>query len=399
MTDQETKDAIKTFAALLANTTDENERSAFIARAKMLAMQEADPSAFEPPIRTLNDYLEWDIPVPPVLVEPALVVRGGLLCTIGRAGKGKTQMNLNRIMKWACGRQPFEGLKTKNDTPILGPSGPLKILVIENEGAAGMFHRQVGVMLNAEGYLSDAERKLVKDNVLIWGDGGWSGLKLDDEAKLNEVRAGCEAWKPDILFIEPFRGLWKGDENSATDMAVVADALSGIANDFDCGVILTHHERKSGVGDDGEKMSAGRGSTVLEGVAATMENFEVAKGGDYRELTWSKVRYGGGHPLLPIRMEWQAGDWWYRHVPLDEIEQNLMNELADADPEPLSARDLAERLDEKIHTVRRTLKALFESTPPKLKKASSTALPGGGGSTGTRYRLAKPTEGDGGLEL
>jgi hypothetical protein len=393
MADDKQLEIIKAFAGLLKDAP-ENERAAFMARAKMLAMSEAAPEKFEAPIRTLGDYLASDIPVPPVLVEPALVVRGGLTCTIGRAGKGKTQMNLNRILKWSVGRPMFEGLKNKDDVSILGPSDPLKVLIIENEGAAGMFHRQVGIMLNAEGYLAEEERKLSKENVLVWGDGGWSGLKLDDEAQLNTVRAGCEKWQPDIVFIEPFRGLWKGDENSSTDMAQVADALSGIASDYDCGVILTHHERKSGSGDDGEKMSAGRGSTVLEGVVATMENFEVAKGGDFRELTWSKVRYGGGHALLPVRMEWQPGDWWYRHVALDEIEQNILLELADADPEPLTVKDLIERTDEREHTVRRTLKALLNAEPPKVKRMASQN--NGSGSTGVRYRLVTPAEGNDG---
>jgi hypothetical protein len=384
----DTSQQVKDFAALLA-AASEPERNALIARAKMLAMQAASPEAFEPPIRTLEDYLAWDIPTPPVLVEPSLVVRGGMLCTVARAGFGKTQMNLNRIMKWACGRPPFEGVTNAEDTPVLGPTEPLKTLIIENEGAAGMFHRQLGVMFNADGYLTDEDRKLVKENVLVWGDGGWSGLKLDDEAKLNEVRVGCEAWEPDIVFVEPFRGLWRGDENSSTDMAYVADALSAIASDYDCGVILTHHERKSGTGEDGEKMSAGRGSTVLEGVVATMENFEKAKGGDYRELTWSKVRYGGGYPLLPIRMEWQAGDWWYRHVPLDEIEQSILNELASISPDPMSVKDLVDSTNEKDHIVRRTLRNLVEQE--KVKKTASTQLPTGG-TSGPRYRLVTPEQ-------
>lgn len=392
-------ETIKAFASLLAEA-DENERNSFIARAKMLALNEASPDKFEPPITTLGEYLDRPIPVPPILVEPALVVRGGLTCTVGRAGKGKTQMNLNRIMRWSVGKPMFDRLKNKEDVAILGPSKPLRILIIENEGAAGMFHRQVGIMLHAQGsagYLSGDEVDTAKENILVWGDGGWSGLKLDDEQQLNMVRAGCEKHKPDIVFIEPFRGLWKGDENSATDMAIVADALSGIAADYDCGVILTHHERKSGAGDDGEKMSAGRGSTVLEGVVATMENFEVARGGDFRELTWSKVRYGGGHALLPVRMEWQPGDWWYRHVPLDEIEQTLLNELADSDPEPLTIKDLVERTDEKDYTVRRTIKALLSATPPKVKKMSSVAT--GNGSSGVRYRLVTPSEGEGGMDF
>ena len=389
MADSPALTTIKEFAALLA-TGDENERAAMIARARMLALQEAKPEAFEAPIRTLADYLEWDIPVPPVLVEPALVVRGGLTCLIARSGRGKTQLSLNKIMKWSCGRPLFDGLKNNEGVPIMGPTQPLKTLIIENEGAAGMFHRQIGIMLNAEGYLTKEDRDLARENILIWGDGGWSGLKLDDEAQLNNVRAGCEKWNPDLLFIEPFRGLWRGDENSATDMALIADALSGIASDYDCGVILCHHERKSGAGEDGEKMSAGRGSTVLEGVVATMENFEAAKGGDFRELTWSKVRYGGGHALLPVRMEWQPGHWWYTHVPLDAIEQTILNELADADPEPLTVKDLIERTDEKDQTVRRMLKTLATAEPPKIKKMPGVST--SGGASGVRYRLVTPSE-------
>lgn len=385
-------DAIQAFARELAAQDDPAKVKALLARAEMLALNMTEPEKFEAPISTLGDYLARELPVPPVLVEPALVVRGGIACTIGRAGKGKTQMNLNRVMRWACGEPLFPDLQTKDGVGILAPSGPLKVLVVENEGAPGMFHRQVGIMLNAEGFLTDEQRDLVRENVLIWGDGGYSGLKLDDQSQLDTVRSGCERWKPDILFIEPFRGLWQGDENSSTDMAKVADALSMLATEYDCGVILTHHERKSGAGDDGEKMSAGRGSTVLEGVVATMENFEVAKGGDYRELSWSKIRYGGGHPLLPIRMQWQPGAWWYNHVPLDAIEQVVLDALAASD-EPMTIRDLCDETEEKDHQVRKLLKGLVEQGKVKKMHSQHTA----GGSTGNRYRLIGPdTEGSGG---
>jgi len=367
-----------------------------IARAKLLAMSSADPQAFEAPISQLREYLARPIPVPPILVEPALVVRGGILCTVGRAGKGKTQVNLNRILKWACGEPMFEGLFTPDEKPVLAPSQPLKTLIIENEGAAGMFHKQLGIMTHADGYLSDEHREMVLDNVLIWGDGGYSGLKLDDPNQLDTVRAGCEKWEPDIVFIEPFRGLWQGDENSSTDMAKVADALSGIAADYDCGVILTHHERKSGAGDDGEKMSAGRGSTVLEGVVATMENFEVAKGGDYRELSWSKIRYGGGSKILPVRMEWQGKDWWYKHVPMGAIEQAILDVLAEND-DPLTIGELIVETDEKEYSIRKIMKSLVEQG--KVKKMASMHT--GSGSTGQRFRLAVSTgnDDDGGMDF
>lgn len=380
---------VQEFAEYLASLgQDAAQREAAISRVKLMAMNAADPETFEAPIATLGDYLARPIPVPPILVAPAIVVRGGITCTVGRAGKGKTQVNLNRILKWSCGQDMFPGIRTPEGEKVLSPSGPLKILVIENEGAPGMFHKQIGVMTSAPGYFTDEERAQVMENVLIWGDGGYSGLKLDDEAALNTVRAGCEKWEPDIVFIEPFRGLWQGDENSSTDMAVVADALSGIATDYDCGVILTHHEKKGGSGED-DKMSSARGSTVLEGVVATMENFEQAKGGDFREISWSKLRYGGGVKLLPVRMEWQAKDFWYRYVALEETDQTLLNCLAENE-DGLTIKEIMTETDEAEHTVRKHIKDLEKEGKIKSMAGSFS----GGGSTGKRYRIAIPT-GDG----
>lgn len=382
------------FAQLLAGVGDETERNALIARAKLMALQSVPEEAFEAPISTLGEYLARDIPVPPILVEPALVCRGAITVTIGRAGKGKTQMNLNRILKWSCGRPMFPNIKTPDDRFVLAPPEPLKILVIENEGAPGMFHKQITTMVEAPGYLSKNEQEQVKENVLIWGDGGYSGLKLDDEAHLNSVRAGCEKWEPDIVFIEPFRGLWKGDENSSTDMAVVADALSSIATDYDCGVILTHHEKKGGAGDGEDKMSAGRGSTVLEGVVATMEHFESVKGGDFREVSYSKIRYGGGVKVLPVRMEWQSADYWYRHVPLDEAEQGILDVLA-KNEDAMTIKDLHDETDEADHKIRAILKDLEKAGKVKTMPSVHT----GGGSTGKRYRLAVSSGGNSEDEL
>ena len=79
----------------------------------------------------------------------------------------------------------FENIVTPDNRDVLAPSAPLRTLVIENEGAPGMFHQQITTMVNAAGYLTDEDRKVVLENVLIWGDGGYSGLKLDDDAQLN----------------------------------------------------------------------------------------------------------------------------------------------------------------------------------------------------------------------
>lgn len=388
-----TDSALQNFAELLRATTDEAERARMIARVKMLAMKDAPAEAFEPPIRTLGDYLACEIEVPPVLVEPNIVVRGGLNATIGRAGKGKTVMNLNRMLRWSAGKPLFSGWKGSDGIVQLNPSHPLKILVVENEGAAGLFHRQIGIMLNAEGFLTDEDRKLCKENLLVWGEGGYSGLKLDDPNKLNGLRAGCEKWEPDIVFVEPFRSLWNGEENSATEMNVVVDALIGIATDYECGCIIAHHERKSGAGDDGEKMSAGRGSTVLEGAVTVMENFEGVKGGDFRQLTWSKSRHGKAPN--PVRMEWVPEAWWYKHVPESKIGEDILSALRDNADEPMTTSDLMEVTDEKRDKLTKVLRQMADEG--KIKKMSSSH--GQDGSSGFRWRLPTGEGDDGAIPL
>jgi len=378
---------VELFAKFLAGIEDPDERKKAMRQAGALAMNMATEEVLspEPPIRTLEQYLNDPIEIPPILVgteKCPIVVRGGVNGTIGRAGKGKTVMALNRMLRWCAGVPMFDTW-TDPDThePYLAPPMPLKILIVENEGAAGLFHKQIGIMSSADAYLNTEQRKLARQNMLIWGDGGYSGLKLDDEGKLNWLRTGVEKWEPDIVFIEPFRGLWNGEENSATDMAVVVDAMVGIAADYQCGVLVSHHERKSGVGDDGEKMSAGRGSTVLEGVVTVMENFEGVKNNEFRELSWSKSRHGKAP--APVRMEWDPDAWWYRHIKADDLELQILNALSDNDDEPMTVGELREITDEKDKKIRETLNALKERGEVKAMGSKSD----GRGSTGIRWRL------------
>lgn len=378
MTNQ--SDAIKAFAAVLAAETDEAARARMMARVKMLAVQEAPEEAFEPPIRTLREYLESEIEMPPVLVHPFMAVRGGMNVTVGRAGFGKTVMNLNRMIRWAGGLPWLDGWKDKEGNDLLAPDEPLKILIVENEGAAGMFHKQVGDMMKSEKHLPAENAQLALENMLIWGDGGYSNMKLDDPNILNGLRKGVEKWEPDLVFIEPFRSLWRGEENSATEMNVVVDALVGLATDYNCGVWVAHHEKKGGHGED-DKMSAARGSTVLEGVVTVMENFEKAKAGDLREVTWSKSRHGAAPN--PVMLSWDRDAWWYDLVPPNQVHEDIYATLRDNLDEAMTATDLSEHTEYDRNKINKALKEMVADG--KVKRLA--ALAGAGGSSGYRYRI------------
>lgn len=383
-----TESIVAQFAAALAAEEDPAAREAMIKRARMQALNQVPAEAFEPPITTLGDYLATPIEVPAAIVAPTIVVRGELTATLGRAGKGKTTFNLNRLIKWSAGRPLFDSLINGAGEAYLMPEKPLKVLIIENEGSAGMFHHKMGVMVNnSEDLLTDDDRELIKANVHIWGDGGYSGLKLDDPTQLSQVRAGVEKYSPDIVFVEPFRSLWKGEENSSTEMANMVDALVALATDYNCGVVISHHERKSGAGEDGELMSAGRGSTVLEGVVAVMENFQSVVGGDFREVTWSKARYLQPPPVT--RLEYDNGSQWYRHVPLDELEGQIVSILGDG--EGWAVKELAKETGESDSRIRATLKRLVDSATIKAIKVS--------GSNEKKYRLPTGSADNGGLSI
>ena len=152
----------------------------------------------------LREYLAKPIPIPPSLVWPTIAVRGEVTTTLGRAGKGKTTLNLNRIYAWAAGRSLFPGWANPEGRDYLSPDGPLKTLIAENEGNAAMFHQKMGLMLN-QGPLTDEEKELALDNLWVHGDGGYSGLKLDNDDGVRKLRSAIDKCRPDIVFIEPFR--------------------------------------------------------------------------------------------------------------------------------------------------------------------------------------------------
>lgn len=385
--------AVQAFIEHLAGITDEAARARLLASVKLKAVKQAPKEAFEADVRSLRDYLASPIEIPPSLVWPTIAVRGEITTTLGRAGKGKTTMNLNRIFAWAAGRSLFPGWTDKDGSEYLKPEKPLRTLIAENEGNAGMFHQKMGLMLY-QGPLDEDEQEMALDNLFVHGDGGYSGLKLDNQEGVDKLRASIEKCEPDIVFIEPFRSLWRGEENSATDMNAVVDNIVGMATDYQCAVILSHHERKSGVGEDGEKMSAGRGSTVLEGVVAVMENFESVKDGEFREMTWSKARYLP--PPTPVRMEWNRDTGWYDWVPQNAIDDAVIAELRLADDEPMSLKDLSAELGETQAKLRPVVKRLEEAK--RIKRMASVSSQNG--STGYRYRLPSDDADDhGGLGL
>lgn len=378
---------VEALAQLLAKQETDEDRQRILKQVTLRAASVTpDESIGKAPITTLGDYLAQTIEVPPRLVEPALFVRGGIFCVTGAPGKGKTSFLLNCLVSWASGRPMFPGCSQ------LVPSGPLRSLIIENEGAPGEFHRKVGIMVN-KGPLTETEQRLAKENVLVWGDGGYAGFKLDEQAYIEKLKKGVEEHKPDIVFIEPFHGLWSGEENSATEMRKVLDAMQDIATGHDLTIAIAHHDRKSGSYEDGDLMNVARGSGALAGAVTVMSHHRPAKDDQEREWSVSKSRHAP--KPVPVRMIWDEPSQWYSWVSDESGETDVLQLLQDAQGDPCYVPDIAQQLGESQKWVRSRLKKLKEEG--RIKTTASKPSPGGG-TTGVGWRVVL-SDADAGLEL
>jgi len=369
----EVLDSVKQAAAEIAQL-DEVERERAIAQLQHLAVTQAPADKVQQaPVRTLGEYLDNKIPEPPALVHPGLVVRGGVTLMTARGGKGKTTFSLNRMVRWAAGKPAFEG------EDAMAPSQPLRSLIVENEGAPGFFQSRLEIILKAQ---PAEDQDAIRENILIWGDGGWSSLKLDEAANVELIQRACEEHKPDVLFMEPLRGLHKGEENSATEMAVVLDQLNGLATNYEMGVLLTHHETKSGPGEGMDEMNAVRGSGVFTDLAGCIERYRHVQGGKLSEIKWTKNRWHYPMPA-PVRMRFEAQTWGYTLIAQSEIQKAFLQKLQEAAGERFSVQDLAELTGETVEKSRETLNAMADEKVVKREKG--LRAPGETGSPGFRY--------------
>lgn len=365
----------KEAAAYILGLETKEERQAAAHRIAQLIAAQAPPedaAPDPPPVRALGQYLDEKIETPPFLVCRGQVVRGEITVMIARAGKGKTTFGMNRLIRWSAGLPLFDELK---DSQV--PEKPLKMLLIENEGAAYFMQEKLGILLEHGGGLTDEQRALARENLLVWGDGGYSGLKIDRADDLDLLRRACDEYSPDIVMLEPFRGIWRGEENDATAMEAVLDDLVALGAEFGCGIMLAHHERKSGAGEDGEEMSRARGSGDLEGKVAVMENWRSVKDGEFRELLWSKSRYD--HPAEPIRLAFNHNKWRYELVGDDEISKAILGMMSDDPDGWYMTAEICEELNESDTKIRKSLDTLREQDRVVRKKVEK--------GSGFRYRL------------
>lgn len=348
--------ALEKQAADYFATLDVDDRKAAFERVnasvKLSApVEQVDPP---PPVHNLDEYFAMDLKEPPSLISDCQVVRKEITATIARAGRGKTTLLTNRMMRWAAGLPLFDDLPD-----VQAPDAPLRLLLIENEGS-GYYMRENMEKLYAHIAIDEEKKALAKENLMVWGDGGYTGLKVDRDEDVATIERALREHTPDMLLLEPFRGIWAGDENDNSAMEEVLDRLIALANTHDCGIMLSHHSNKAPI--EGDWMGASRGATALEGKVAAMEVFYPVHNEEQRELKWAKKRYGKKVAPAPIRMEYDFETRSLKRIPDSELEQEVLSFLAsDTPPMWWNKAQIAEEVDETQDRVdRKALRSLLD---------------------------------------
>ncbi len=118
-------------------------------------------------------------------------------------------------------------------------------------------------------------------------------MKLDTEAGQKQLLGEMEAVKPQVLILDPFYKILKGDENESIDVRGITDFLdNAIIDAYGCSVLLIHHPGK-------DITKGGRGSSVLEDwVDSQIEMRRVSKEGEPLQikLTAKLLRHANTPP-------------------------------------------------------------------------------------------------------
>lgn len=350
-----------------------SEREKFAAQTNQLVLNKIpEEEVGSAPVRPLGEYLDDPIETAPLIVGPGLVARGGISVLFGRSGYGKSAITMNCAVRWACGKSLFDELPE-----VLAPEKPLKILIIENEGAAAFFQKTMDKIVN-NGHRSKEDVDMIRENIYIWGDGGYSELKLDNAKYVQILHQAVAEVQPDLIIMEPFRGLWDGDENSNETINKVTSEIVKLATTYQCGVWLVHHEVKNFEGS--EQMDAMRGASALDGVVGVIFRWRPVRGGDYRELHQVKHRYD--QPIAPVRMEFDYHTWGYKLVDDSALGREIIEAIMENGNAWTPISDLAESLQESQDNVRKAATIMHGEGKIERKKMAG----------GMHYRVK---EGDG----
>lgn len=274
--------------------------------------REQDPTAYLPPaehrqLRVL-DTLHMITTKPPPLdwLADGVFCRGKLTLFGGREKRGKSLIQLALAVCMASGGGTVAGINVK----------PGRVLIVDGENGEREDHRRIRAM----GLTALDSRNLTFAEA--------RGFELREH--LNQVAELATSTGADLVLLDSFRALWRGDERDEAKVAEALDPVRDLSHDTETAISVTHHAQKGG---DEYRGSSAIGACIewcvmLERVRDDTDRTRrrlvnpLARFAPEREDRWLQIRSGGDDG--PVTLE--AADPFVpeRDTPVrDEVEAAL----------------------------------------------------------------------------
>ena len=243
------------------------------------------------------------------------IMRGAVTVISGQAKAGKSMLMLTQAMSLAT------GLPWGQFVPP--DSVPLKVLMINAEDDQDEQFRRAAAAQRQFDVKPDAYCERLRG---IQVDGPITLMEYDEVTKRiirlplwDALMAELDAFKPDVLMLDPLVELHDADENKNGPMKAVMSELRGLARERHIGIVVAHHIRKGAVtpGD----LDAARGAGAIVGAARVLMTFGGMSEDDAKALGIrgdERLRYArldmAGSNYAP-----RAGARWFE-VEVHELE-------------------------------------------------------------------------------
>jgi len=147
---------------------------------------------------------------------------------------------------------------------------PTKVLHIDLEMTKDRFAlNYFNNILEAEGLMDDEKFNNLK-NFIYWGT---QDLAIDRDEGYEKLRKKLKDIKPDVVILDTMVNCMTGEENSATDVRLLARNLHALRVEFDLTFVILHHKRKNQPGGNNTGLETARGSSVIGGFIT--ESWEI----------------------------------------------------------------------------------------------------------------------------
>jgi archaellum biogenesis ATPase FlaH len=176
-----------------------------------------------PKLRVL-DTLALLTTEPPSLdwLAEGVFCRGKFTLFGGREKRGKSLVQLALAVRMASGGGTIAGITVKAG----------RVLLVDAENGEREVHRRLRAMDLATEHAAD----------LVIAEARGFELRTD----LTQVADLAKRCRADLVLLDSFRALWRGDERDEADVAAALDPVRQLAHDTDVAYALTHHAQKGG---------------------------------------------------------------------------------------------------------------------------------------------------------